>query len=131
MKDLLCDEFQQAVGRCLVRHRSILDVVAKLQEANARVTRAAFKASTSCGCIRITAEKPEIPSDISLDDLKKYMDTHLEGSLCEDCREALETEVGSQLFYLAGLLNLMDLNLFDILIKEHKKMSALGIFNCS
>lgn len=131
MKDLLCDEFQEAVGQCLVRHRSILDVISKFQETNARVTRAVFKAATTCGCVRIEAEKPNIPLDISLDDLRNYMETHLEGAICEDCREAIESEIGSVLFYQAALCNLLDLNLFDILIKEHKKLSALGIFHCS
>jgi len=31
MKDLLCDQFQETVGEYLIRHRSILDIMAKLQ----------------------------------------------------------------------------------------------------
>ncbi|HEY8448864.1 MAG TPA: DUF1573 domain-containing protein, partial [Bacillota bacterium] len=103
MKDLLCDEFQEAVSRCLVRHRSILDVVSKLQEATARVNRAVVKAATTCGCISIEASKPEIPPDISLEELRAYMTTHVAGTMCESCQETLEDEIGKLWFYTAGL----------------------------
>src|SRR5690606_28924818 len=102
VKDLLCDEFQDTVARCLVRHRSILDVISKFQEASARVNRAALKAVTSCGCVSIEARKAEIPPDITLGELHKYMDSHLKGEVCEHCREVLEDEVGKLFFYLAG-----------------------------
>lgn len=129
MKDLLCDQFQETVGEYLIRHRSILDVMAKLQEANARTNRAVTKAVTHCGCVKITAEKQQIPPDISLDQLKEHMQNHLGGQLCEHCREVVETEIGNTLFYLAGMANLLDLNLYDIILKEHKKLAALGVFN--
>jgi hypothetical protein len=129
MKDLLCDQFQETVGEYLVRHRSILDVMAKLQEANARTNRAVTKAVTSCGCVKITAERQQLPADITLEQMKEHMQNHLNGRLCEHCREVVETELGNTLFYLAGLANSLDLNLYDILLKEHKKLSALGVFN--
>lgn len=131
MKDLLCDEFQAMVSECLVRHKSILDVLTKLQESTARINRAVVKAVTNCGCVRIRAQRPEFPPEISLQDLKNYMDTHLSGKVCDNCQEVMESEIGAQLFYLAALCNLFDMNLYDILIKEHKKLSALGIFNFS
>ncbi|HYF93133.1 MAG TPA: DUF1573 domain-containing protein [Symbiobacteriaceae bacterium] len=129
MKDLLCDQFQETVGEYLIRHRSILDIMAKLQEANSRTNRAITKAVTSCGCVKITAEKQVIPPDIDLNQVKEHMQNHLNGQLCEHCREVLENEVGNTLFYLAALANSLDLNLYDILLKEHKKLSALGVFN--
>ncbi|HWI51198.1 MAG TPA: DUF1573 domain-containing protein [Symbiobacteriaceae bacterium] len=129
MKDLLCDQFQETVGEYLIRHRSILDIMAKLQEANSRTNRAVTKAVTSCGCVKITAEKQVIPPDIGLNEVKEHMHNHLAGQLCEHCREVLETEVGNTLFYLAALSNSLDLNLYDILLKEHKKLAALGVFN--
>ncbi|HLN62587.1 MAG TPA: DUF1573 domain-containing protein [Symbiobacteriaceae bacterium] len=129
MKDLLCDQFQETVGEYLIRHRSILDVMAKLQEANARTNRAVTKAVTACGCVKINAEKQQLPADITLEQLKDHMQNHLNGRLCEHCREVVESELGNTLFYLAGLANLLDLNLYDILLKEHKKLSALGVFN--
>ncbi|HWI66631.1 MAG TPA: DUF1573 domain-containing protein [Symbiobacteriaceae bacterium] len=129
MKDLLCDQFQETVGEYLIRHRSILDIMAKLQEANSRTNRAITKAVTSCGCVKITAEKQVIPPDIGLSEVKEHMQNHLSGQLCEHCREVVENEIGNTLFYVAGLANSLDLNMYDILLKEHKKLSALGVFN--
>ncbi len=131
MKDLLCGEFQSAVEDYLIRHRSILDVLSKLQESGARVNRAASKAVTSCGCIQIQASKQNFPPDIPLTELKAYMDTHLEGALCNECREILEAELGNHLFYLAALCNLFDIDLYDVLLNEHRKLCALGVFNIS
>ena len=45
----MCTEFQEAVSYCLIRHRSIIDVITKLQESNARVSRAIAKSITVCG----------------------------------------------------------------------------------
>lgn len=131
VKDLLWDEFQQSVQESLVRHRSILDVLSKLQEAGARLSRAISKAVTTCGCVRVHAQKPQLPPHISLQELKAYMDDHLEGDLCPHCREVTEEEIGRLLFYLAALANLFDLNIYDVLIKENKKVSALGVYHMS
>jgi hypothetical protein len=131
MKDLLWDEFQDAVQEGLVRHRSILDVVTKLQDSHVRVAGAVFKSATSCGCIRINAQKPQLPPDISLQQLKTYMNDHIEGELCGHCREVLEEEIGRVLFYMAALANLLDLNVYDVLIKENQKVSALGLYHMS
>ncbi len=131
MKDLLCDEFQEVVGQGLVRHKSILDVTTKIQESSARVNRAVMKSVTSCGCIKIRAEKTQIPPDLSLEQLRDYMNTHVEGTLCESCQETIEAEVGSLMFYLVAMLNTFDLNFYDILIKEHKRLSTLGIYKLS
>jgi hypothetical protein len=129
MKDLLWDEFQEAVQEGLVRHRSILDVVSKFQDSGVRVSRAIYKAATNCGCIRINTQKPQVPPDISLQQLKTYMDDHVEGELCPHCREVLEDEIGRVLFYMAAMANLLDLNVYDVLIREHKKVSALGMYH--
>jgi len=133
VKDLLWDEFQDAVQQGLVRHRSILDVVSKLQEASVRVSRALVKSVTACGCVKIKAQKNEIPpaGNISLQDLRSYMDDHLEGELCANCREVVEEEIGRLLFYTAALANLLDLNVYDVLIKENKKLAALGMYHLS
>ncbi|MEW6243183.1 MAG: DUF1573 domain-containing protein [Bacillota bacterium] len=129
MKDLLCDAFQNDVKEYLIRHRSIIDVLSKFLESNARVNRAISKAVTSCGCIKIVATKQKYPSEGSLVDLRNYVQTHLEGSLCEHCREIVESELGNNLFYIAALCNLLDLNMYDVLLKEDKKLSQLGFFN--
>lgn len=131
VKDLLCDQFQETVGETLIRHRSILDIMAKFQESNARVNRAVSKAVTNCGCIKVEADKQQIPLEISLNELKNYMSSHTQGQLCDHCKEIIEAELGNNLFYLAALCNLFGLNIYDIMLKEHKKMTALGIFNFS
>lgn len=133
MKDLLWDEFQDAVQQGLVRHRSILDVISKFQEASVRISRALVKSVTACGCVKINAQKNQIPpsGNISLQELRTYMDDHLEGELCPSCREVIEEEVGRLLFYTAALANLLDLNVYDILIKENKKLAALGLYHLS
>ena len=129
MKDLLCDEFQNTVSELLIRHQSILDVLSKTQEASSRINRSVTKAVTSCGCIKVLAEKKGIPENISLAELKGYLDTHLNGKLCPNCQEIIEAELGRALFYLAALCNHLDINLYDVFIKEHKKLSTLRFFN--
>ncbi|HHV34259.1 MAG TPA: DUF1573 domain-containing protein [Syntrophomonadaceae bacterium] len=129
MKDLICDEFQNAVSELLIRHHSVLDVLSKFQESCARTNRATIKAVTGCGCISIEAKKQDIPQDISLLEIKEYFGSHLNGELCPSCREIVETEFGNTLFYMAALCNLLNLNLYDLFLKEHSKLSTLRIFN--
>lgn len=129
MKDLLCDEFQNTVSELLIRHQSILDVLSKLQEASARVNRAVTKAVTSCGCIKVNAERRKIPENMSISELKGFLESHLNGELCPNCQEIVEAEIGRSLFYVAALCNQLDLNLYDIFIKEQKKLSTLRFFN--
>lgn len=131
MKDLLCDQFQETVAECLIRHKSILDSLSKLQESVARVNRAVAKGVTDCGCISVHAEKHPIPEGMSLEQLRHVLDSSIRGQLCDNCREVLEAEVGQTLFYLAGVLNALDLNLYDCILKEQKRISALGVFNFS
>jgi hypothetical protein len=107
----------------------VLDVLSKSQESNARVNRAVIKAVTSCGCLQVEARKKNIPPDASLSELKNYLESHLQGSICDNCKEIVEMEIGRSLFYLTALCNLLDLNLYDIFLKEHKKISTLRIFN--
>lgn len=129
MKDTDEAQFQATVSEYLLRHRSILDVQTKLTEAAARVNRAVAKSVTTCGCISISAAKQKFPTDVGLRELKQFMATHLTGEMCEKCREVVETEIGTTLFYLAALCGLLDLNLQEILDKEHARVSALGVFN--
>ncbi len=121
--------FQDQVDEYLIRHRSILDVLSKLQESTARVSRAVAKAVTNCGCISVNAAKQQVPSDVSLGEVRAYVNTHLSGTLCERCCEAVESEIGSSLFYQAGLCTLLGLDLDAIQKKEHSRIKTLGIFN--
>lgn len=129
MKDLDCDKFQDIVSDCLIRHKSIIDVITKFQESAARVNRAVAKSVTYCGCIEIQAQKQKFPSTIELKDLSNYINSHLEGELCQECREILEQELGNHIFYIAALCNLLDLNMYDILKKENENLSTLGVYS--
>ncbi|MFZ5592514.1 MAG: DUF1573 domain-containing protein [Bacillota bacterium] len=126
LKDIICDEFQITVSELLVVSRSILDLLGRLQEISARLTRYLTRAATSCGCIKITACKQDLPAEVPYSELKSLLDTHISGQLCENCRENIETCLGQMLFYLAAICNHLDLNLYDILLKEYKQMKLLG-----
>ena len=121
--------FQDQVDTYLIRHRSILDVLSKLDESTARINRAVAKAVTTCGCITINATRQQYPVDVSLADVKSYLNTHLSGTLCDRCRETIETEIGSSLFFTAGLCSLLDLQLEKIQEKQHSRINTLGVFN--
>jgi hypothetical protein len=129
IKNVVYDDFQRTVSEVLVCNRSVLDVLAKTQEANARLNRAVIKTVTSCGCLRINARKKEIPPEATLADLRHLLESHLAGEMCEECREAVENAIGRCLFYLAALCHLLDLNLDDIVTKEQKQLRILGIYN--
>lgn len=131
VKDLGLEKFQDTVAGCLVRHKSIIDVLTKINETSARVNRAVSKSVTSCGCIQINAKKQQVPAEISLYELVSYMDTHVQGKLCDDCKEIIEQEIGNHLFYLAALCNILGLNMKDIICNENEKLSTLGIYNLS
>ncbi|HET6782047.1 MAG TPA: DUF1573 domain-containing protein [bacterium] len=121
--------FQETVSQFLIRHRSIIDVQSKLAEAAAHVNRAIAKSVTTCGCISISADRQRFPADVSLRDVRELLATHLNGNMCEKCREVVETEIGATLFYLAALCSLLNLNLRDVLEKEYNRVNALGVFN--
>ncbi len=129
MKDLIFDEFQDTVSTCLLKHKSILDILSKLQESQARVSRAVIKSVTNCGCVKINAEKQHIGNNIDLDNidldnLNECLANHLEGELCTNCRKVIERELGSHLFYITSLCNTLDLNLYDILLNEYKDIKT-------
>lgn len=131
MKDIIFDDFQNCVNDSLIRHKSILDILTKYSESTSKVNRSIAKAVTQCGCINISAKKqhiPEIESDSEVD-LNNYLNTHLDGELCDKCREIIEREIGNNLFYLTALCNHLNINLYDILLKEYNKSSTLGKFN--
>lgn len=129
MKDMIVDEFQYTVLELLVRNKSIIDSITKFQDSNARVNRAIVKAVTQCGCIKIHAKKQNFPEDGSFEELKNAMKTHVEGKLCDNCRDFIEKDIGRNLFYLASLCNTLDLNLYDIMIKEHERLKLLGKYD--
>lgn len=129
MNDLLFDQFQEKVEEVLIRHVSVLDIVTKLEESNAHINRAVIKTITSCGCLQIAAAKNSIPEETGFKELKNFKDSHLLGDICPTCRDKVEQEIGSHLFYIAAICNHLDLNLYDIMLQEYKRINALGSFS--
>jgi hypothetical protein len=130
VKDVIFDDFQNSVNESLLRHRSILDIMTKLQESEARINRAIAKTVTNCGCMQVDANKQQIPAlTDDIEELKHHLKTHVSGSFCENCREVLEREIGNHMFYIASLCNLLDLNLYDVLLKEYDRIDTLGKFS--
>ncbi|MCM1564783.1 MAG: DUF1573 domain-containing protein [Dehalobacter sp.] len=123
------NDFQETVDAMLIRHQSILDILSKGQEASSRVNRAITKAVTSCGCVSVDAHKSLIPENATISDLKFLLNSHLEGNLCSNCREVVETELGNQLFYISALANILGLSVNEILEKEESRLKTLTVFN--
>lgn len=134
MKDVIFDDFQNTVDNSLLRHKSILDIMTKLEESQGRINRAVAKSVTNCGCIEINAKRQQLPNesedeDIDIESLKNCLKSHINGKICDNCRGVIESEIGNNLFYLAALCNILDLNLYDILLKEYDKIDTLGKYN--
>lgn len=132
VKDIIFDDFQNSVESSLVRHKSLIDIITKLQESDARINRAIAKSITNCGCIEINAKRQQIPendSNLNIDNLSECLQTHVIGQLCENCRDVLEGEIGTHLFYLTSLCNTLGINLYDVLIKENNNINTLGKYN--
>ncbi|TCZ67595.1 DUF1573 domain-containing protein [Paenibacillus albiflavus] len=122
-------DFQDQVSELLLRHRSLLDVLSKLQQSSAAMSRSVIKATTECGCIEVNASKQPYSPEMSLEDAKKQLGTHMNGNLCENCKEIVEAEIGKHLFYIAALSNLLDIDLEQVVANESKKCATLGLFN--
>ena len=130
MKDVIFDEFQSCVEDSLIRHKSLLDILSKLQESESRLNRAVTKAVTNCGCVKLSAEKQVLCSDKENYDtnLHQSPSSHITGNLCENCVDIIESELGNHFFYLFSLCNTLNINLYDTLLKEYEKISMLGKF---
>ncbi len=130
LKDTILDELQYTSQDLLIRNKSILDSTTKMLDSSARISRTLSKAATQCGCIKIYAEKQQIPKlTENLEEMQSHMQTHIEGALCDNCRELLEKDIGRNLFYLSAICNTLDLNLYDIIIKELKRLKLLGKYS--
>ena len=129
LKDAMMDQFQYTVRELLVRNKSIIDLITKFQDSNARVNRSIVKAVTQCGCIKINAKKQNFPDDAEFEEARGMMDTHVEGKLCDNCRDSIEKDIGRNVFYLTSLCNTLDLNLYDVIIKELDRLKIMGKYN--
>ncbi|MDF2595804.1 MAG: hypothetical protein K0R69_2145 [Clostridia bacterium] len=125
------EAFQILIGNILIRNKSILDQTTKLQDACTHLCRTISKAATTCGCITIDATKQpyNFSENISLDEIKDLMHTHINGHLCEDCQDLLEKELGRVLFYSGAIANTFDISLSDVLQKEKTRTELLGKYS--
>ncbi|NMB34338.1 MAG: DUF1573 domain-containing protein [Clostridium sp.] len=129
MKDMIVGQFQYTVKELLVRNKSILDLITKFQDSGGRVNRGIVKSVTQCGCVKVNAKKQSYPDGADFDEIRTLMETHLDGELCENCRDLIERDIGRNMFYLTSICNTLDLNLYDIIIKEFDRIKMLGKYN--
>ena len=121
-------DFQNQVSKVLIRHKSVLDIITKLDEYNSRINRAVAKSVTSCGCISINAKKQEFGNE-SFDEIHLNAKSHIKGEICDSCKDILEEEMGAYIFYLSSLCNTLDLDIFTVLEKEYDRIKTLGIYS--
>ncbi len=129
INDIHIEDFQSVVGDLLMRNRSILDIISKIQTSAARVNRAVVKSVTQCGCMQVEGKKQAFSNETSIDDLRELMSTQIQGKLCPECRPRVEEEIGDALFYLAALCNALDISLYDVILKEKEALSTLGPYS--
>ena len=123
------NQFQEQVSDLLLRHRSLLDVLSKFGQSSAAVNRSVTKAVTDCGCIELNARKQQYSNDLDLANAKETLESHLSGEMCEHCRDAIQNELGRNLFYMTALCNHLNIKLDEVIAKESDKCSTLGFFN--
>lgn len=126
MKQFSFNQFQDQVDDVLIRHKSILDVLSKLQESSAKVNRAVAKSVTDCGCIQVHSKKQNMPDDVSYSELKNYMENHVEGYLCDICKEKIGEEISDTIFYITALCNSFNINIDDMLQAYSSQLKTLG-----
>jgi hypothetical protein len=129
INDIHIEDFQSVVGDLLMRNRSILDILSKIQTSAGRVNRSVVKAVTHCGCIEIEGKKQTFPGEANIEDLRELMSTQVRGELCGECRATVEEEIGGVLFYLAALCNTLDISLYDAILKQKETLNTLGSYS--
>lgn len=130
MENFLLDDFQVLVDDLLLKHKSILDILSKIQESSSRVNRSVVKSITNCGCITIDASIVQTEKENNkVEVISNILDNHLKGEVCDKCREVLEQELGNHFFYIAALCNSLDMNMADIINKEKATTNTLGRYN--
>lgn len=128
--DILFDKFQYMVEDLFVRNKSLIDAITKFQESNSRVNRSISKAITQCGCVRLHAVKQDFDKVDSLEDSSKNpLSSHVKGSLCDNCRDMIEKEIGRNFFYLSVIANDLGINIYDVILKEYKRLSSIGNYS--
>ena len=123
------DKLQEAALKFTLANHSILDSLTKFQEYCARTNRSISRAVTSCGCVKIKAEKQHIPPGAKFSEVGTFLSTHLEGCLCQRCKEVVEEEIGQTLFYLAAICSNLCIDFNETVQKELDRISTLGVFS--
>ncbi|MGI5848637.1 MAG: DUF1573 domain-containing protein [Christensenellales bacterium] len=129
INDIHMEDFQNIVNDLLMRNRSILDIISKIQTSVGRVNRSVIKAVTHCGCVEIDGKKQKFSEEASIENLQELLSTQLNGKLCSECRVMIEEEIGGALFYLAALCNALGISLYDVILKEKETLSTLGSYS--
>ncbi|MEG0387949.1 MAG: DUF1573 domain-containing protein [Niameybacter sp.] len=125
------EQFQNFIDDLVLRNKSILDQMTKLQDASSRLNRSISKSATMCGCIKLEICKQQLDfSTITTsEELKSLLSTHLEGYPCPDCNESIEKEMGRVLFYLGALANTLGISLSSVIENEKARTSILGKYS--
>ena len=123
MENFLLEEFQYLAEEQIRRNSSLLDLMTKLEGTNGKINRAISKAVTQCGCIRF------LPATHTGREKTVKERAQMQGGLCDSCREELERALGEHLFYLAALLNPLDLSFYDVLFGEMNRQRMLGKYS--
>lgn len=71
------------------------------------------------------------PTGLRIEEAQHKLGTHVQGHLCENCKEIVSDQLGKNMFYISALCNLLDIKLEDVVERESKKCSTLGFFNMS
>ena len=125
------EQFQNFIDDLVLRIKSILDQMTKLQDASARLNRTLSKSATTCGCIKMNIIKQQLDFAhiTSPEELKSLLSTHIEGYPCPECNEAIEKEMGRVLFYLAAIANTLGISLSSVLENEKTRTNLLGNYS--
>lgn len=125
------EQFQNFIDDLVLRNKSILDQMTKLQDASAHLNRTLSKSATTCGCIKmnITKQQLDFAHITSPEELKSLLSTHIEGYPCPECNEAIEKEMGRVLFYLAAIANTLGISLSSVLENEKTRTNLLGNYS--
>jgi hypothetical protein len=129
INDIHMEDFQNVVNDSLMRNRSILDIVSKIQTSGGRVNRSVIKSVTHCGCLQIDGKKQAFPEDASIEEISELLASQTSGKLCANCRATIEKEIGGSLFYLAALCNTLGISLYDVILKEKEALNTLGSYS--
>lgn len=119
MESDLIKEYQECASKVLSRNKSVLDILTKLQCANARVARSVVKAVTSCGCIAVDGGKNSPDS----------AESQIRGEICDDCETTIKTEIGEAMFYTASLCNALGISFEDVFRRDMNRSDMMGQYS--